>query len=167
MDSSSTFYNQAEYSAPLLAVPTHTQLNNTIKLMESLVDSNLTNIVRIYNGAIDMLPSAGELRSAFVDLGPDVGIAQFTAPVRRAALALPVSVRREAAGRKFDTLNPNLGTFVGSTASPMFKQGYYQKPTEEFMETCQKLAGNTDEISVDPCIFTPVLNIVGEWYGDR
>lgn len=157
VDASSVFHNKAEFSAPLMAVPTHTQINNSVTMVGETV--------RFFNGAIDMLQSGG-LESAFVDLGLDVGMAQFSVPIRHVALALPISVRREPIGRTFASTAKPIGNLIGADQGAlMFKQGYYQKPTEEFISQCQKLAGNTDELMVAPCIFTSLLTIVGEQYG--
>lgn len=115
-----------------------------------------------------MLQSGG-LNQAFVDLGPEIGMAQFTVPVRRECLALPVGVRREAIGREFVAkAQPisNVATFAGANvaSSPQFKQGYYQKASEEFLNACQQLCSANTELAVDPCIFTPIFTIVGKDY---
>lgn len=156
VDRASVFHQSSEFTAPLMAIPTSAQLNNTVAFTAD------GTRVRLFNNAVDLHQSAG-LRRVVIDLGPQLGFAQFETNLAAASLALPVGVRREvtitnsaAATATPTTKLPGVIGLTEDTAA-LFSSSYYAKPSEELISGCMQRCGSTQV----PIIHTPVLTLVG------
>ena len=86
-DRNSYYHGQPSYQAPLMAVPLHLQLSNTMRYTPGNTRTEPT--VRLHSGTSDV----SQLRTGLVMLGPHDGVAAF--PLRaEGAATFPVGVRK-------------------------------------------------------------------------